>query len=833
MAQSVEALPGVFTPYTSIGWRLAAIQPGSKAPCQEGWNKAENAIADGSLIPQGWSAGLQHGWSGTMAVDVDDLEQAQAWLAMRGINLQALFDAPDSVIIDSGTPGHGKLLYRMPLGLTLASKKVVIGQKNIVDFRCASSTGTSCQDLLPPSRHPSGSLYRWAGKGNWRSLPIIPPALLAVWQELLGQEQKRDIPMEGHATPASLSEVRDALYSIDPSCDRKSWIAVGMALQVVGESHNCPEIAYQLWNDWSQGSHKYVAKEMVSQWRSFKPKPAGITTATLFHFAYKSGWTRPPPDLDGLFKPVEKVEQAEVKQQLSPKGAIPTVDLSLWPPMLVRRAREVAKEVGCDPVVPLMAGLCAVSGALDKRTILKLSATWDAPSTIWIMTLGEPSDKKSPGSRPMFKPLYKLEAEHRPCYRLELLAWQGAEARHAHQMKLFREWQENPDSQLPNSMAPQVDPIPPKPEPKVILLNDSTTQKLVVMSENRPQGFLLWLDEMNTWLRKLADPRTTDDRGCWIKGYDTGPYSMHRMGSGSLWVEHMAVSLYGNCQPEVFRKHAPDSASDGILQRFLPVALNPENNAVWQDSLPSFMSSESEYEQLIRTVHGLPTMTYRLSDKALAYFREFSKWTLEVQEHERLLNHSAQYQTSLGKMDGNCARIIQLFHVIENPHAVEINENTCWRAIEVMKRFFYPSMRYAFLEIAEQRDKLGEQVFDAVLQVASAKTTISLSELRRGAAPKVLQSRDLDNRLRVAMDDLSDFGFVSMFQDHPRSPVWAINPAMATMFENHRRKIIEAKQSIIERLRTNIRKDTGCEPRNLGNALGFDQLPPELPSWMR
>ena len=833
MAQPVEVLPGAFAPYTAVcGWRLCSIPSGSKSPIAEGWNRRENSLT-GDQIPQNWSAGLLHAWSQTAAIDIDDMEEAQALLAVQGIDLIAMFNAPDAVIIDSGVPGHGKLLFAMPAGLILPSKKIVINKKNIIDFRQGTSLGTSAQDLLPPSKHPSGTLYRWAGKGDWRRLPTIPPELLEVWQGLLDDEKPRNTPLEGHATPANLSEVREALFAIDPSCDRTTWIQVGMALQVVGEVNQCPETVYQWWYDWSSGSaEKFKPREMVSQWRSFKPRPAGITPATLFHFAYRSGWTRPPPDLTGLFGPAQPAPVEEVKQRLSPRTAMPTCDLSLWPDVLVRRAREVAREVGCDPVVPLVAGLCAVSGAVDKRTILELSATWEVPPTVWMMTLGEPSDKKSPGSKPMFKPLNKLEAEDRTRYIMELLAWQGKEARYAHEMKLFREWQSSSDAQLPNSMPPRVEPLPPEPQPKRLIIKDSTTQRVVVMSEYRPQGFLLYLDEMNRWLHKLSDPRTTDDRGCWIQGYETGPYSMDRMSSGSIRVENMALSFYGNCQPEVFRQHAPASSTDGILQRFLPVTLNPNNNAVWQDSLPSFMSHEAEYEQTVRLVHALPVMRYRLSEIAMAHFRQFCGWVREVQNHERLLNHSSTYQTSLGKMEGNCARIILLFHIIQQPYSHEISETTCRQAIDVMKQFFYPSMRHAFLEIAHQRDELGELVFDAVLQMASVKPSITMSELRRTVDYKktpASQSRELDNRLRVAMEDLADFGYVSMFQDHPRSPVWAINPQMATLFEEQRRAIILAKQSIIEKLRANVRRDTGVEA-NVGDTLGFKSI---LPGWMQ
>jgi hypothetical protein len=60
-----------------------------------------------------------------MALDIDYWDRADAELQKHGIDMRSLYDAPDAVIIDSGRQGHGKLLYAMPFGLTLPSKKLM------------------------------------------------------------------------------------------------------------------------------------------------------------------------------------------------------------------------------------------------------------------------------------------------------------------------------------------------------------------------------------------------------------------------------------------------------------------------------------------------------------------------------------------------------------------------------------------------------------------------------------------------------------------------------------------------------------------------------------
>jgi hypothetical protein len=813
-AQPVEGIPSFVDAYIRHGWKLCDVPAGTKGPQTPGWNKVENALPLGA---QSEGVGLLHSYSGTCALDLDDLDLATAWLAERGIALSDLANAPDAVAINSGNPGHGKLIYALPFALP--SKRVTVGGKVALEFRCATAGGLSVQDVLPPSRHPSGTVYRWTGAGNWQNLPLLPEGLMTAWQELITKETEHTVKTGDGSSPASIEEIRSALVAINPGCDRKTWIEVGMALATVG-----PEL-FPIWDEWSQGSpEKYPGqREAAKQWASFRPLPAGITVASLFHHAYAAGWQRPVPK--DMFGPVQAAAPEEVIEKLSPTAAIPTVDLSLWPPVLARRALEIAKEVGCDPVVPLVAGLVAVSGALDKRTALQITPTWRVPPTFWAMTIGEPADKKTPGSKPMFNPLRKLEIEDRDRYQVEMLQWQGKEARHAAQYKAFREWQADPSSEMPNAVPPVVEGLPPQPLPLRLLINDATTQKVVSMAENRPRGFLLYMDEMNRWLTKLSDPRTTDDRGAWIQGYETGSYAMDRMGAGSIQVENLAMSLYGNCQPTVFRKNVEGTSSDGIIQRFMPVVLNPSANAMWEDGVPAFMSSEHDYEQLVRRTFALQPFDYVFSPAANEVFRRFCAWALRLRENERIVSASTAYQTALGKMEGNCARLILLFHVMSEPYSMFIDEEIVLRATTVFKTFFAPSLRYTFLEVGQQSDPVARHIFDLITQWASSKPTVIMSDLRKVAK----QSSDAppwqhDQLLRVVMDDLAGMGYVALLQDHPRHPVWTINPAVAQLFADYRRRIILAKQELLEAMEDRYSRHHGQEIKFGRTATGYETL---------
>ena len=88
--------------YIDQGWRLVLIAPSSKSPSSPEWNKLENTIKTLDQIPDTHGIGLAHAYSGTMSLDIDDWKEADKLLKEHNINLQELYDAPDSVAINSG-----------------------------------------------------------------------------------------------------------------------------------------------------------------------------------------------------------------------------------------------------------------------------------------------------------------------------------------------------------------------------------------------------------------------------------------------------------------------------------------------------------------------------------------------------------------------------------------------------------------------------------------------------------------------------------------------------------------------------------------------------------
>lgn len=794
--QSVQQHPASVDAYIRHGWSLVPIPMGTKGPSHRGWNLREAALRSQTDLPPGFGIGLAHAYSGTMAFDIDNWDTTVA----QGIDLRALYDAPDAVVINSGRPGHGKLLYTMPFGLALPSKKVLVNGETAYELRCATANGLTVQDVLPPSIHPDTKQpYHWAGRGHWTRLPTIPQSLLDIWQKLLESDKVRNIDIDG-AVDASWEEIRQALEAIPADCSREEWINCGMALHWAGTQTDQLDQGLQLWNEWSaQSAAKYPGERgIANQWASFKTdKATAVKLGTLFHIAKQHGWQRPTPDAAQLFSKVDTPPMAPVDVLQGLRPPPPDMDMSVWPTILQTRALEISDSVGCDPLVPLFAGLSAVCGVVDARIRLELMPGFRVPPVLWLMTLGDPADKKSPGSRPMLSPLKDIEAEDRPRYQKELLDWEGKEAAYASAKKAFLDFSASPDALL-GGQPPAVPEMPPQPVPLKITVSDITSQKLVRSAAERPRGLLCHLDEMNSWIRKITDKQSGEDRSAWVVSYESERYEMDRVGAGSIHCENLAVSIYGNIQPQVFKQNLASLAADGLLQRFIPAILRGSKTRLG-NPVPEYMTSAQAWENTLRLIYALPPQTYKLSPEAYDAYRQFQSWYEGAKRDERLLNSSSEYMTAFGKLEGTAGRLILLMHLMEQPFSPQVEVGIVERVVRLVRGYVIPAFRYALGELAGVLDDSFDQwMTDYIIQVSSEVQTVDLRGLKRSARRQLEGKNEWqkDQMVLDAMYTLEKAGWVMQIEEKmtKHHVVWAINPGIATMFKDHRETVIKAKQ---------------------------------------
>ncbi|MCG8047131.1 MAG: DUF3987 domain-containing protein [Candidatus Thiodiazotropha endolucinida] len=796
--------------YIKHGWHIIAIDPFSKRPQSKQWNRPGSRLTSANQLPDQCGVGLCHAFSGTMCLDIDNVKYAKALLNDHGIDLNQLLSDPNAVILDSTRDNRSKLLFTLPDKQPIPTVKLKHGRVNALEFRCGTRENLSVQDVLPPSVHPvTRRPYRWAGNGNWRNAPVLPGNLIKLWHEVLGgiNNLKRSKTLPVVDSP-EFEDVVNAIVHIPPDIGRDDWITVGMSLHWFGNQNDLDARCFELWNTWSRGtvkqpSAKYKGvNDLRSAWRSFRRE--GRTIRSLFKLAREHGWEPNQKEINFLFDTL--LPHANIidnpLNHISPSP--PPLDLNLWPETLAQRAEMVSESVGCDPLVPLLSGLACASGAIDNRTRLELAPGFTVPPTLWVMIIGQPSDKKSPGSRPMRKALRQLEQNDAINYKINYDQWQIKEGIHAKQRKrLIAELSENPLGSLPD--LPAISVLEDEPVRLRLLIQDITSARLVQEMQKRPEGCLCWLDESSGWIRKLTDSKNGEDRSIWVSAYESEPFIMDRVGAGDVHCENLAISIYANVQPRVLAEHINNLSNDGLIQRFILSPLRASHTHIG-NPIPDVLSNEPEWIRLIERLHALKVQTYTLSSEGYDCFREFQKWHIGYMKDNVALQEDANFQTAVGKAVGLAGRLILVNHMMTYLDEPIVSRETVERSISIMRQFIIPCLHYVYHTMMNHRS-FDQWLMNHILAHAD-DGKIALSEIRISARRQIsdlsIVQRDL--LIRDSMELIESYNWVALAKQSRGQATWYINPNLKTMYQQRRRRVLIARQRRLEENRKNALK---------------------------
>jgi len=280
-------MPPTFREMVEAGFALCIITQGKKAPTYKGW-PSHPVSADAAEGADG--CGLLHAMSNTCCLDVDNIELARPWLAERGVDLDFLLAADERVGISSGRSGRAKLLFTVSVPL-----RTVMPKGSGLELRCASARGTSSQDVLPPTVHPNtGKPYTWdvGILGDWRTPPVIPVALKALWEAEAGPLPAGEDPDYSPPPPSQdVDRLRAILAKADPNGSHDEWLHMGL---MCNHETQGSSVGLALWNEWASkatekcgdGTPKYKGlSDLKVRWLTFKTEPGKrvITAASFEH----------------------------------------------------------------------------------------------------------------------------------------------------------------------------------------------------------------------------------------------------------------------------------------------------------------------------------------------------------------------------------------------------------------------------------------------------------------------------------------------------------------------------------------------------------------------
>jgi hypothetical protein len=442
---------------------------------------------------------------------------------------------------------------------------------------------------------------------------------------------------------ANVADVASALAVI-PNDNREwsDWNNIGMATwAATGGS----EEGWKAFAEWSAKASKNEPAATRQRWERYKkspPKRIGFGTLVYHARQHKPGWapsgaaqpTADPVDLWAKFDP-------------------PTLPRGVLPDILERFAFDRGQAMGADMAGVAVSALAVCAAAIPDKIKLRVKRhdDWVESARIWVALVGSPSSKKSPIMNAVVKPLRKIDGE---------MAGQNAELRSAY-------------DKLDKKQKAETDP----PKQTRLLLQDTTIEAAQGVLKDSPNGVLCYQDEMHGWfgsMEKYSNARgAAKDRSFWLEVFNGAPYSVHRVGRGSVYIENLSACLIGGIQPEPIRKVADDSADDGLLQRLLPIILKPARAGRDEEA----SEVVSEYAALIRRLHeidrpirgGVDFNTalplggaLRFDDGAQTYRHGLEKKHLDLQSCEGI---NPKLASHIGKYDGIFARLCVVWHCVE------------------------------------------------------------------------------------------------------------------------------------------------------------------------
>lgn len=671
--------------YARAGLALVPIPSGQKGPTSKGWNLRENVITseDGAELLKG-NIGLAHAYCTppTMALDIDDLPRAQAWLAERGVDLDELLKADDAVQIVSGRAGRAKLLYRLRQGQDpLRTKQIARADgEMMLEFRCASANGLTVQDVLPPSIHPdTGKPYQWAGSGSWRNIPEVPETLLNVWRNELTPATARPADAgaqtkSGPVTevgPETIQHLRSALLSMR-SDDHRLWINAGLALKCLGD------VGRGLWLEWSQTSEKSQDRgplHLSRTWDGFTPK--SIDYRFVFAEAQRQGWVNPTKVYASpIMAAAEDADGWALPQPLPGElRRVKALDVGCLPSTVRDAVQDIAERLSC-PVDYVAGSLLVGAGAIVGNRVgimpKQHDETWEVYPAFWGGIVGPPGSMKTPVQQETMKPLRHVEEQ-------ESIGYASALAKYQAEKKQF-------DKALAAFKAGKLGTVPLEPqEPKKprLIVNDTTYQALGDILAANPRGVLVHGDELSGLLQSLDTAGQEAARGFYLSGWGgNGTYSFDRIGRGSIRLTHYALSVFGGFQPDKIKHYvrmaqSGSAQNDGLLQRFQLL--------VWPDQPEDFVlvdrcPNQEALAVMNRAMLGLrtePTSGKRNKHGSrLLHFDEdaqvnFNAWYAANEAMLRRDDLGPAEQSHFAKYRSLLPGLALLFHLLEG-HAGEV-----------------------------------------------------------------------------------------------------------------------------------------------------------------
>ena len=346
-----------------------------------------------------------------------------------------------------------------------------------------------------------------------------------------------------------------------------------------------------------------------------------------------------------------------------------------------------------------------------------------------------------------------------------------------------------------------------EPQCRRKIIKNVTVEATAKLLSDNPDGLLYHCDELAALFGGMDayKARSGADRPFWLAAKEGKPYSVDRKISDTLIVENCAVSILGGIQPGKMKPLVPDLATDGLLQRFLPIFLKRLGDGI--DDYPDKELDRIVSELAIVIAKAEANGRFRFAPEAAS---ELEKVQAFKNQQLTRIDAAPKLKEWLNKIPNEFGRLALAFH-----HIV-------WAAAPPDQRGIAPPETIPLAIAHMARRYLTEFVYSHALEfygrmlsrsagdehatwIAEFILTRGMSRITRRDVQRnysALKSADKHGQVTAAMSVLEFQGWVKPIKWQGKVPKeWMVNPAVrdgrfAEITEAERRRRAEARGNI-------------------------------------
>ena len=428
---------------------------------------------------------------------------------------------------------------------------------------------------------------------------------------------------------------------------------------------------------------------------------------------------------------------------------VPAFPVEILPPTLRHFVTAQSELIGCERGALAMAVLAAISGALDHRFALKMlhNGDWWVSPRLWVLLVGDPSVKKTPIVKCATEELDRLQGE----------AW----SRYKNDEEEY--------------VAAGGDPKQFRDPPPRLTIYDTTIEKLGMILAEQDRGVLVKRDEIAGWIGSMEKYVTSGrgpvaDRAFWLQAYDGGSYAVDRVTRADLQIANLSTSIIGGIQPARLAE-LPGLASDGLLQRFLPVLIS---TATFPADTAASIYAE-HYASLLQRLVGLAPQKLRLSDEAVKLMEQLRRDLFDLEQNAGGINGG--FQAFVGKLAGVAGSLALILTLAAEPEPSTMIGPAAVEDVAVLVTQFLLPHAFEFYTSGASGGEHLRALASWIL--TSGKTRIVPSDLTTNVRDcRGLGIWDVNQR----MSPLVAGGWVTPEQPGPMARGWTVNPGVHKQF---------------------------------------------------